>query len=138
MLNCSRSDFILGENCIKERSVGGCSGEESDTLLEKIRHLSEFRACWRGEDSDVVVQNDDSGAVQRNSDITANDSEIGASLFKSFGALCQIIDRNNNKSNAGAIALQMPCNCRDEFCIVAIRWSDGDFKNLRPLGKAQR
>jgi hypothetical protein len=84
------------------------------------------------------VQNDDSRAVLRNTDIAANDGEIGASLFKGFGALCQIIDSKNNKSNAAAIALKMPRTRPDEFCVVAIGWSDGDFKHLRPPGKAQR
>ena len=36
--------------------------------------------------------------VLRKSDIAAYDGEIGASLFQGFGALCQIIDRKNNKS----------------------------------------
>jgi hypothetical protein len=84
------------------------------------------------------VQNDDSRAVLRNSDIAANDGEISASLFKGFGALCQIIDRKNYKSNAAAIAVQMPRNRLDEFCVVAIGWSDGDLKHTRPPGKAQR
>ena len=74
----------------------------------------------------------------RNSDIAANDGEISASLFKGFGALCQIIDRKNYKSNAAAIALQMPHNRLDEFCVVAIGWSDGDLEHLRSPGKAQR
>jgi len=41
-------------------------------------------------------------------------------LFKSFGALCQIINRKNNKSNAATITLQMTRNRFDEFCVVTI------------------
>jgi hypothetical protein len=138
MLNCLGSDFVLGEDCVEERRVRHRWGEKSDTLLEKVSHLSDCGACRRGKDGNVVVQNDDSRAVLRNSDIAANDGEIGASLFQGFGALFQIIDGNNNKSNSGTIALQMPRNRRDEFCVVAIRWSDSDVKNLLPLGEAQR
>jgi hypothetical protein len=57
------------------------------------------------------------------------------SLAEGFGALLQIIDRKNNKSNAAAIALQMARNRPDEFCVVGISWSDGDFKHLRPPAK---
>ena len=138
MANCLGSDFVLGEYCIEERSVRGRCRENSDALLEKISHLNDCGACRRGEHGNVVVQNDDSRAVLRNSDIAANDGEISASLFKGFGALCQIIDRKNYKSNAAAIALQMPRNRLDEFCVVAIGWSDGDLKHTRPPGKAQR
>jgi len=57
------------------------------------------------------------------------------SLAEGFGALLQIINRKNNKSNAAAIALQMARNRPDEFCVVGIGWSDGDFKHLRPPAK---
>ena len=136
MLNCLGSDFVLGEDCIEERSVRGHCGEESDALLEKASHLIDCGACRRGQDGNVVAQNDDSRAVLRNSDIAANDSEIGASLFKGFGALLQIIDGKNNKSNGAASTLQMMRNRPDEFCVVAIGWSDGDFKHLRPRQSA--
>jgi len=135
MLNCLGSDFVLGEDCIEERSVRSRCGEKSDALLEKISHLSDCGARRRGEHGNVVVQNDDSRAVLRNSDIAANDGEIGASLFKGFGALLQIINRKNTKSNATAIALQLTRNRPDEFCVVAIGWSDGDFKHLWPPAK---
>ena len=127
MLNCLGIDTIRGEDCIKKRSVRGRCWEQSDTLLEKSRRLSDCGACRCGEDGNVVVQNNNCRTVLRNSDITANDGEIGASLFKSFGALCQIINRKNNKSNAAAITLQMMRNSFDEFCVVTIGWPDSDL-----------
>jgi hypothetical protein len=138
MMNCLGRDLVLGQDCIEERRVRDRCREKSDALFEKISHLGDCRACRRGEDGNVVVQNDHSRAVLWNSDIGANDSEIGASLFQGFGALCQIIDSINNKPNAAAIALQMPRYRPDEFCVVAIGWSDGDFKHLWLPSKAQR
>lgn len=112
-------------------------GEKSDALVDKIRHLGERGPYRRGKSRYVVVQNDDRCTVQRNSDIAANDGEIHASLFKGFCALGQIIDRKI-KSNAITIVLQMPRDRGNEFCVDAIRRSDGNFKHLRPLGKAQQ